>query len=166
MPTPSSSFDLEELVIATYTALDDSLAVAGLICQDGKLIPRAGPKPEVDDREILCLAVLQELLGFESDNEFHAWFKGNVTIKKLFPRQLSRQNFADRRALLTPLIASLCGAFCVMDDEAAPPFQPSILTPSTSVAPFVPEKKNAWADWHDEATAPRLSAGFTACANI
>jgi hypothetical protein len=166
MPIPHSSLDLEDLVIAIYAALDDALAVAGIPCHEGKLIPRAGPAPEVDDREILCLALLQELRGFESDNEFHEWFKNNATLKKLFPRQLARQNFADRRALLTPLLASLCEALCVLDDETAPPFRPSTLTPSTSAALFGRGKKNASAAWRAAVTAPRLNAGFTGCASI
>ena len=60
---------LEDLVVAVYCALDDALSDAGLRAIKGKLIRRRGPEPAVDDREILCLAVLQELLGFESDNQ-------------------------------------------------------------------------------------------------
>jgi hypothetical protein len=54
---------------------------------------------EVDDREVLCLAVLQELLGFESDHGFYQWLESNAVIRKLFPRWLTRPNWADRRAL-------------------------------------------------------------------
>ena len=56
-----NSFSLEEIVIAVYSALDDALKHSNIVCQNGKLIPRRGPAPEVDDREILCLALLQEL---------------------------------------------------------------------------------------------------------
>ena len=67
------SLSLEEVVTATYCALDDALKHAGLVAVDGKLVGRRGPPPAVDDREVLCLAVLQEWLGFESDNEYHLW---------------------------------------------------------------------------------------------
>ncbi|MGD0091753.1 MAG: hypothetical protein ABSE73_17700 [Planctomycetota bacterium] len=120
---------LDDLVTATYCALDDALAAAGIIAVDGKLLPRRGPAPKVDDREVLCLAVLQELLAIESDNEFHAWLEGNRIMRSLFPQQLSRQNFADRRALLTPLIEPLCGTFCDLVGEGAPPFSLSTATP-------------------------------------
>ena len=120
--------DLEEMVTATYCALDDALAESGIKAQDGKLIPRSGPAPEVDDREVLCLAVLQEIMGFESDHRYHQWLSTNLIIQKLFPRRLSRPNFADRRALLAPLMQRLCGAFCELAGEGAPPF--SLSTPT------------------------------------
>ena len=128
MSTPAR-LSLEEVVTATYCALDDALRSAGILCKNGKLLPRRGSRPEVDDREILCLAVLQELLGYESDNKFFCWLNSNETMKGLFPRRLSRPNFADRRALLTPLIERLCGALCELAGEGHPPFSPSILIP-------------------------------------
>jgi hypothetical protein len=115
--------DLEDIVTAVYCALDDALMQAGLRAKDGKLIPRPGPAPAVDDREILCLCVLQELLGFESDNEYHLWLNHNATMQELFPRRLSRPNFADRRVLLTPLIQRLSTAFCELGGQDAPPFR-------------------------------------------
>lgn len=149
------TLDLEDIVISTYAALDDALTQAGIPCQDGKLVPRSGPKPEVDDREVLCLAVLQELLGFESDHEYQAWLHTHATIQRLFPRLLTRQNFADRRALLTPLMACLCGAFCELGGEEQPPFSSSIPIPWMSAGPSEPEKKNVSADWRKEAIAHR-----------
>lgn len=128
MPTPLV-VDLQEMVTATYCALDDALAEAGIKAQDGKLIPRSGPAPEVDDREVLCLAILQETLGFESDHRYHQWLSVNPTIRTLFPRRLSRPNFADRRAILSPLMEKLCGAFCELAGEGAPPFSSSTPTP-------------------------------------
>jgi len=125
MPTIREALDLEDLVISVYTALDDALAEAGILAKEGKLIGRPGPKPEVDDREVLCLAMLQELLGFESDHEFYLWFESNTTMCALFPRRLSRQNWADRRAILAPLMERLCGAFCALDGEGEPPFSSS-----------------------------------------
>ena len=117
------AFDPEDLVIAVFCALDDALREAHIECHHGKLLPRRGPAPKMDDREVLCLAVIQELLGFESDNLFFLWIANHPIVRKLFPRLLSRQKFADRRALLTPLLQRLCQAFCALGGEASPPFR-------------------------------------------
>lgn len=115
--------DLEDLVITAYCALDDALKHAGVINDKGKLIPRRGPSPDVDDREVLCLCLLQEWLGFDSDLSFYDWFENNQVMRDFFPRRLSRQNWADRRTLLTPLLERLATAFSEMgDDEESPPF--------------------------------------------
>ena len=42
--------------------------------------------------------------------------------RALFPRLFTRQKFAERRALLTPMLQKLCGAFCALSGEAAPLF--------------------------------------------
>lgn len=155
MPTTSTVLTLEEIVIAVYAALDDALKHSGISCQDGKLISRPGPPPEVDDREVLCLAVLQELFGFESDHFFYRWLETNPTMTQLFPRRLSRPNWADRRALLTPLIQRLSGAFLEMDGEANPPFPSSIRIPSMSADPYGQAKRNGSADSPEKVTVPR-----------
>lgn len=124
--------DLDEFVIALYSALDDALRSAGIVCRKGKLVQRPGAAPDVDDREILCIAMLQEILGFESDHSFYLWFENQPDMKRLFPRRLSRQNFADRRAILTDLAQKLSGAFCDLDGEGTPPF--SLLTPIPSMS--------------------------------
>jgi hypothetical protein len=126
---PTSVIPLEDTVIAVYAAMDDALKHSGIECRNGKLIARPGNWPAVDDREILCLCLLQELLGFESDNAYCTWLAANPTMRALFPRQLSRQNFADRRVLLTPLLEKLCGAFCALAGEGAPPFSLLTATP-------------------------------------
>jgi hypothetical protein len=123
------ALSLEDTVTAVYVALDDALQEAGVKCRDGRLIPRRGSLPEVDDREVLCLAVLQELLGFESDHEYCLWLAQHPTMRQLFPRQLSRQKFAERRVVLTPLLEKLSGAFCSLVGDGAPPFSSSTATP-------------------------------------
>jgi hypothetical protein len=155
MPKRRETLDLEELVITVYAALDDALAEAGVIAEQGKLVPRRGPAPEVDDREVLCLAVLQELLDFESDHGFYQWFETHPVMQRLFPRRLSRPNWADRRALLTPLLERLSQAFCALDGEDAPPFSSSTPTRSTSAAPCGPAANSGSADSARRATAPR-----------
>lgn len=121
-----TTVSLEDLVTATYCAIDDSLLDAGIHARNGKIIPRTGPAPEVDDREVLCLAVLQELLGFDSDLQFSRWMETQSTLRSLFPRRLSRQNFADRRVLLTPLIEKLSGVLADQGSEGRSPFFSSI----------------------------------------
>ncbi len=109
MGTPAH-IDLEELAIALYSALDDALTEAGVKCTNGKLIQRPGPAPDVDDREILCLAVLQELLGFESDHSYHHWLERNPIIDSLFDQQFhasrslcrSRKHYIARRSAKAP----------------------------------------------------------------
>lgn len=127
---------LEEVVCALYAAIDDALREAGMVAVNGKLIARPGGPPKVDDREVLCLALLQEILGFESDHEFQLWLGVHPIMRSLFPRRLSRQNFADRRALLTPLMQRLCQALCELNGEGRPLFAWSIPIPSTSAAPY------------------------------
>ena len=125
MPDTPGPQDLEDLVITTYAALDDALAHAGVAGKDGKLIPRRGPNPEVDDREVLCLALIQEWLGYDSDLSYYQWLEGNKTMSSLFPRLLSRQKWVDRRTLLTPILQKLSTAFMEMtppEDESLPPF--------------------------------------------
>ena len=155
MSTIRETLDLEELVITVYSALDDALAEAGVVARDGKLIPRPGPAPEVDDREVLCLAVLEELLGFESDHEFYQWFESNAVLRKLFPRRLTRPNWADRRALLTPLLQGLSQAFCALDGEESPPFSSSTRIRSMSADRSGPARRNASEDWPNSAIARR-----------
>ena len=157
---------LEDLVTATYCAMDDALACAGIVARQGKLIARPGCAPEVDDREILCLAVVQELLSFASDNAFYQWFQANPVMRALFPRQLSRQNFADRRVLLTPLLQKLCGAFCALNGEADPFFCSSTPTPSKSAAATARVVRPALAAWRKTDTARPCAMASTACANI
>ena len=124
MDTPVC-LSLEDVVVVTYAALDDALRQVGVSACQGKLIPRRGPAPAVDDREILCLALVQELLGFPSDHQFQLWLAANPTMRALFPRRLSRPNWADRRVLLTPLMEVLCRAFCTLEGEGHPPFSSS-----------------------------------------
>lgn len=154
MSKPQNMLSLEEIVIAVYSALDDALREAKVPCENGKLIPRPGPAPEVDDREILCLALLEELFGFESDHFFYQWLSTNPTMIQLFPRRLSRPNWADRRAILTPLIQRLSQTFVDMDGEDKPPFLSSTPIPSMSAGLYGQAKRNGLAGSSGEATAP------------
>jgi len=125
MPDIPGPLDLDDLVTTAYTALDDALKHAGIAEEDGKLIPRRGPKPEVTDMEVLCLALLQEWLGYESDLAYYRWLESNTTMRSLFPRMLRRQKWVERRTLLTPVLQKLTLAFAAMtppENESLPPF--------------------------------------------
>jgi hypothetical protein len=115
--TPAVS--LEDTITAVFCAIDDALKEAGIAAKNGKLTDRPGPAPELDDREVLCLSVLQELLGYESDNAYFHWLENQALIRALFPRLIKRQKFAERRALLNDLIEALCSAFCALAGEGA-----------------------------------------------
>ena len=155
MPQETTAIDLEDVVITVYAALEDALAQAGIVSEYGKLIARPGPEPDVDDREVLCLTLLQELLGFESDHGFYAWFENQPVMRDLFPRRLTRQNWADRRAVLTPLMKRLSNVFCELDGDSAPPFSSWTPIRSTSVARSARESSNALAGSVRSDTAPR-----------
>ena len=151
----STALSLEDTATAVYCALDDALKEARVECCNGKLTRRRGPVPDMDDREVLCLAVLQEMLHVESDNRFFLWVANNRTMRDLFPRMLTRQKFAERRALLTPLMQQLCQAFCALDGEGQPPFSSSTRTPFTSVRSYAPNAASVLRAWPQPATAPR-----------
>jgi len=157
---------LEDVVVATYAALDDALREVGIPCRAGKLIPRRGGACAVDDREILCLALLQELLGFASDHEFQLWLHQDPTMRNLFPRQLCRQNFADRRALLRPLLERLSGFFCDQVEGGPPPFSSSTPIPWTSVVRSAKGTRSVSGDWWPSDAARRSGAGIAASGSI
>lgn len=134
---------IEDTIIAVYCAVDDALHEAGIVARNGKLTDRPGPPPELDDREVLCLAVLQELLDYESDNAYFHWLENKPLIHALFPRLIKRQKFAERRALLSSLMETLCGAFCQLNGESQPLFSPSIRIPSPFAGRSAPATRNA-----------------------
>jgi hypothetical protein len=165
MDTPVC-LSLEDVVVVTYAAVDDALRQVGVSARQGKLIPRRGPAPAVDDREILCLALFQELLGFPSDNQFQLWLAANPTLRALFPRRLSRQNFADRRALLRPLLERLSGFFCTALEGGPPPFSSSTPIPWTSVVRCARGTRLTSGDWPPSDAVPPCAAGFVASGSI
>lgn len=148
---------LEETVIALYCALDEALRKFGLGQVKGKLVPRRGPAPDVDDLQVVCLSLLQELLGFESDNRFHRWLAVDPVITSLFPRRINRQNFADRRVLLTPVLERQLGAFCDIAGEGRLPFSSSTRIRLTSAGHGMRRsiRRTASAAWRGRAGARR-----------
>src|SRR6059058_2027870 len=103
----ASFLSVEDTILALYCAIDDALKFIGISARDGKLVERPGPPPELDDREVLCLSVLQEVLGFDSDNAYFKWLENSPLIRELFPKLIKRPKFAERRALLTDLADKL-----------------------------------------------------------
>lgn len=66
--------NLDTLVIALYVKIDD----------DRKGLARLpGPPPTLSHSELICLAVMQAMLGFESESRFLRYAKEN--IRHLFP---------------------------------------------------------------------------------
>jgi hypothetical protein len=120
------SLTVEDTIIAVYCAIDDALNTAGVAENNGKRVDRPGPRPLLSDCEVLCLSILQEILGFESDNSFFLWLQNSPLIHSLFPMLIARQKFAERRALLTGLAYKLSEAFRQLSGEGQPPFSSSI----------------------------------------
>ena len=128
------SLTVEDTIIALYCAIDDALKSVGVSEKDGKLVHRPGPRPSLSDREVLCLAVLQEILGFESDNSYFLWLQNSPVIQSFFPMLMARQKFAERRALLTGLAYKLSDAFRQLAGDGQPPFSSSTPILSMSAA--------------------------------
>ena len=137
------SLTTEDTIIALYCAIDDALNSVGVSESRGKLVHRPGPPPLLSDREVLCLSVLQEILGFESDNSYFLWLENSPLIHKLFPMLMARQKFAERRALLTGLAYKLSDAFRSLAGDGQPPFSSSIPIRSMSAVRSAPATNNA-----------------------
>ena len=138
----ASFLSVEDTILALFCAIDDALNSAGVFERDGKLVARPGPRPALSDREVLCLAVLQEILGFESDNSYFLWLQNSPLIRSLFPMLMARQKFAERRALLTGLAYKLSDAFRQLSGEGQPPFSSSTRILSMSAARCAPATSN------------------------
>jgi hypothetical protein len=160
-----AAFSVEDTIYALYCSIDDALAYVGIVAKDGKLVDRPGPPPELDDREVLSLAVLQEVLGFESDHAYFLWLENQPVIRELFPKLIKRPKFAERRALLTDLALKLNQAFCALQGEGQPPFSSSTRIPSRSATCAASATNVVSMASHRLATAPRSRNIFTACAN-
>lgn len=139
----ASFFTVEDTILVLYCAIDDALKDIGIAEVDGKLVARPGPRPSLSDREVLCLSVLQEILGFESDNAYFLWLQNSPLIQDFFPMLMARQKFAERRALLTGLAYKLSDAFRQLSGEGHPPFSSSTPIRSMSVARSAPKTKIA-----------------------
>ena len=160
-----ATFTVEDTLCALYCSIDDALVHAGIVAKDGKLVARPGPPPELDDREVLCLAVLQEVLGFESDHAYFLWLENQPLIRELFPKLIKRQKFAERRVLLTELALKLSHAFCALSGEGAPPFSASTRIPSKSATCAAAATNVVSRASHRQATARRSTHISTVCAN-
>jgi hypothetical protein len=136
-------FSVEDAIVILFCAIDDALNSAGIAERDGKLIERPGPRPALSDREVLCLSVLQEVLGYESDNSYFLWLENSPLIRKLFPMLIARQKFAERRTLLTGLAYKLTDAFRQLAGEGQPPFSSSTRILCMSAARCAPATQTA-----------------------
>jgi Transposase DDE domain len=82
--------DLDALITALYVTIDDLLA------------PRRGPgrRPRTSDAELVCLAVLQVLLGYPSERHFLRY--AHAHLRGLFPRLPGQSGYNRRLRRLTP----------------------------------------------------------------
>jgi hypothetical protein len=71
--------DLDTLATALYVKIDDALKTDQLARQR----PAVGIAPKLSDAELICVSVLQALLGFTSETHWLRWAKTNLA--HLFP---------------------------------------------------------------------------------
>src|SRR5680860_1229363 len=68
--------ELEALLTELYVLIDDQVVEPRL----GR-----GRRPELSDSELLCLAVVQMLLGFHSERRWVRHAQGNPDLRRMFP---------------------------------------------------------------------------------
>lgn len=89
--------DLDTLVVALYVALTDRI-----IPSRRKPAGAPGGPPVVTDAEVICLAVAQAQLKFESERK---WLRNAPRlVEHLFPRLLSQSEYNRRVRGLSPLM--------------------------------------------------------------
>jgi hypothetical protein len=92
---------LDDLVIALYVTIDEQLE------------PRRGPghPPKLSDAELLCLAVAQVLLGYDSERR---WLRAVASrLGHLFPYVCGQAAYNRRLRRAAPLVAQLLRALAV-----------------------------------------------------
>jgi DDE family transposase len=92
---------LDDLVIALYVTIDDLLE------------PRHGPgcRPKLADSELVCLAVAQVLLGYQSERR---WLRAVATrLGHLFPYVCGQAAYNRRLRRAAPLVASILRAVAI-----------------------------------------------------
>jgi hypothetical protein len=91
--------DLDTLLIALYVELTDRIIPS-------RGMPRGGPgrPPQLNDAELVCLAVAQVLLRY--DDERHWLRAAPARLGHLFPRMLSQSEYNDRVRAAGPLMAA------------------------------------------------------------
>src|SRR2546425_3826052 len=72
--------DLDTLATALYVKIDDALKTDPTLA---RWRPEIGIAPRLSDAELICLAVLQALLGFTSENRWLRYAKAHLV--GLFP---------------------------------------------------------------------------------
>ena len=87
--------DLDTLLTALYVEIDDHVAPA----RQGR-----GRRPDLTDAELLCLAVAQVLLGFDSE---HRWIRfAYCRLGHLFPYLPGQPGYHKRLRAAAPLLAA------------------------------------------------------------
>jgi hypothetical protein len=92
---------LDDLVIALYVTIDELLE------------PRQGPgrRPKLSDAELICLAVAQALLGYDSERRWLRAVRGR--LGHLFPYLCGQAAYNRRLRHAAPLVATILSALAV-----------------------------------------------------
>ena len=106
--------DLDTLVCALYVRIDDLLAANPHWAPER---PAVGIAPRLSDAELVTLAVLQALLGFDSEARFIRWAHTHLGPWFLYVPQRSGYNKRLRRSveMMRHVIAALareCPSYC------------------------------------------------------
>ena len=93
--------NLDTLLTALYVDLDDRVLPVLGVTRDH--VP--GRKPELSDGELLCLAVAQELLQFDSERRFVRFAQAH--LRGMFPRMPHQSGYSKRIRAAGGLIAAV-----------------------------------------------------------
>ena len=88
--------DLDDFIVTTYCLIDDLFEEL----LDGRRLRSRGPKPTLDDREVLTIEVVGEFLGMDTEKGIFSFFSGHYS--EWFPRlaRVHRTTFTRQAANL------------------------------------------------------------------
>ena len=126
---------LDDLVIALYVTIDELLE------------PRRGPgrRPRLSDAELVCLAVAQVLLGYDSERR---WLRAvNGRLGHLFPYVCGQAAYNRRLRRAAPLVATILHAVAVACPSWADQWRLLDATPVPCGQSRQTRKRSALAGW-------------------
>ena len=126
---------LDDLVIALYVTIDELLE------------PRRGPgrPPRLSDAELICLAVAQVLLGYDSERRWLRAVRGR--LGHLFPYLCGQAAYNRRLRRAAPLVATISRALAVACPSWCDQWRLLDATPVACGASRETVKRSALAGW-------------------
>ena len=126
---------LDDLVIALYVTVDELL------------VPRRGPgrRPRLSDAELVCLAVAQVLLGYDSERRWLRAIHGR--LGHLFPYVCGQAAYNRRLRRAAPLVVAILQAVAVGCPSWADQWRLLDATPVPCGQSRQTRKRSALAGW-------------------